>query len=102
MRHGALLGIVSVKDYAREVVLTDRSSKKVLVEEIMTTPVITTTPDQTVGNGLAVMTRESIRHLPVLLDGDVVGVVSMADLARSLVSEQASAIDHLRRYVGQE
>ena len=100
MRNGALLGIVSVKDYARELILKGRSSQDVLVEEIMTTPVITTVPDQTVGNGLAVMTRESIRHLPVLLDGDVVGVVSMADLARSLVAEQAFTIDQLQRYVG--
>lgn len=100
MKDGALLGIVSVKDYGRELVLRDRRSKEVLVEEIMTTPVITTSPDRTVGSGLAIMTRESIRHLPVLVDGNVVGVVSMADLARSLVSEQAFTIDQLQRYVG--
>ncbi len=100
MKDGALLGIVSVKDYGRELVLRDRRSKEVLVQEIMTTPVITTSPDRTVGSGLAIMTRESIRHLPVLVDGNVVGVVSMADLARSLVSEQAFTIDQLQRYVG--
>jgi signal-transduction protein with cAMP-binding, CBS, and nucleotidyltransferase domain len=100
MRDGALLGIVSAKDYGREVVLKGRSSKDVLVQEIMTTPVLTTTPDQTVGSGLAIMTRESIRHLPVLVDGKVAGVVSMADLARSLVSEQAFTIDQLHRYIG--
>src|SRR5271170_6276834 len=69
MRNGVLLGIVSVKGYARELVLKGRPSKDVLVEEIMTTQVITTTPDQTVGSGLAIMTRERIRHLPVLVDG---------------------------------
>jgi CBS domain-containing protein len=100
MREGALLGIVSAKDYGREVVLKGRSPKDVLVEEIMTTPVITITPDQTVGSGLAVMTHESVRHLPVLVEGKVIGVVSMADLARSLVSEQAFTIDQLQRYVG--
>jgi CBS domain-containing protein len=102
MRSGALLGIVSVKDYARELVLKGRSSKDVLVEEIMTTPVITTTPDRTVGSGLAVMTSERIRHLPVIAGGNVVGVVSMADLARSLISEQVFAIDELQRYVGRK
>jgi CBS domain-containing protein len=90
MRDGALIGIVSAKDYRREVVLKGRSWKNVLVQEIMTTPVLTTTPDQNVGSGLAIMTRESIRHLPVLAHGKVVGVVSMADLACSLVSEQCS------------
>ena len=102
MRDGALLGIVSAKDYGREVVLKGKSAKDVRLEEIMTTPVITITPDQTVGSGLAVMTRASIRHLPVLVDGNVVGVVSMADLTRSLVSEQAFTIDQLHRYVGQK
>jgi CBS domain-containing protein len=100
MKDSALLGIVSVKDYARELVLKERNSKDVLVEEIMTTPVITISPDRTVRSGLAIMTDESIRHLPVLVDGKVVGVVSMADLARSLVSEQAFTIDQLQRYVG--
>jgi CBS domain-containing protein len=100
MRDDALLGIVSAKDYGREVVLKGRSSEDVLVQEIMTTPVLTTTPDQTVGSGLAIMTRESIRHLPVLVEGKVVGVVTMADLARALVAEQAFTIDQLHRYVG--
>jgi CBS domain-containing protein len=100
MKDGALLGIVSAKDYGREVVLKGRSPKDVLVQEIMTTPVLTTTPDQTVGSGLAIMTRESIRHLPVLVEGKVIGVVSMADLARALVAEQAFTIDQLHKYVG--
>jgi CBS domain-containing protein len=100
MNEGVLLGIVSVKDYGRKVVLKGRASRDVLVEEIMTTPVTTITPDATVSTGLAVMTSESIRHLPVLVDGKVVGVVSMADLARSLVSEQAFTIDELKKYVG--
>ena len=102
MKSDVLVGILSVKDYGREVVLKDRSSKDVRVEEIMTTPVITTTPDRTVGTELVVMTSKSIRHLPVLANGRVVGVVSMADLARSLVSEQAFTIDELRKYVGQK
>jgi CBS domain-containing protein len=102
MRDGALLGIVSVKDYARELVLKGRDPKDVTVAEIMTTAVVTISPDRTVSNGLAIMTRERIRHLPVLADGNVVGVVSMADLARSLVSEQAFTIDQLQRYVGQK
>lgn len=97
-----LLGIVSAKDYGREVVLKGRSSKDVLVREIMTAPVLTTTPERTVAGDLAVMARESIRHLPVIVDGKTVGVVSMADLVKSLVSEQAFAIDELRKYVGQK
>jgi CBS domain-containing protein len=102
MKAGALLGILSAKDYGREVLLKDKSPKDVLVKEIMTTPVLTTTPDRTVGSDLALMTSKSIRHLPVLADGKVVGVVSMRDLALSLVSEQAFMIDELRKYVGQQ
>lgn len=102
MGDGRLQGIVSVKDYGRDVVLKDRSSKAVQVDEIMTSPVITIAKDQTVGSGLAVMTHEGIRHLPVLADGSVVGVVSMGDLARSLVSEQAFTIDELHKYVGRK
>jgi signal-transduction protein with cAMP-binding, CBS, and nucleotidyltransferase domain len=102
MKSDTLLGILSAKDYGRKVLLKDKSPKGVLVKEIMTTPVITTTLDRTVGSDLALMTQESIRHLPVLADGKVVGVVSMADLARSLVSEQAFMIDELQKYVGQK
>jgi CBS domain-containing protein len=102
MKAGTLLGILSAKDYGREVLLKDKSPKDVLVQEIMTTPVITTTPNRTVGSDLALMTSKSIRHLPVLADGKVVGVVSMRDLAISLVSEQAFMIDELRKYVGQQ
>jgi signal-transduction protein with cAMP-binding, CBS, and nucleotidyltransferase domain len=102
MKDGQLRGIISVKDYGRDVVLKDRSSKDVRVDEIMTSPVITIAHDQTVGSGLAVMTHEGIRHLPVLADGSVVGVVSMGDLARSLVSEQAFTIDELHKYVGRK
>jgi signal-transduction protein with cAMP-binding, CBS, and nucleotidyltransferase domain len=102
MKAGPLLGILSAKDYGREVLLKDKSPKDVLVKDIMTSPVITTTPDRTVGSDLALMTSKSIRHLPVLADGKVVGVVSMRDLAVSLVSEQAFMIDELRKYVGQQ
>jgi CBS domain-containing protein len=102
MRAGTLLGIISAKDYGRKVVLKGRSSKDVLVQEIMTTPVFTTTLDRTVGGDLAVMTCESIRHLPVLADGETVGIVSMADLVKSLVSEQAFVIEELRKYVGHQ
>ncbi len=102
IKGGDLVGILSAKDYGREVVLKGKSSKDVLVQDIMTAPVLTTTLDRTVGGDLALMTRESIRHLPVLADGKVVGVVSMADLAKSLVSEQAFTINELRKYVGHQ
>jgi CBS domain-containing protein len=97
---GKLTGIVSAKDYGNKVVLRDRSPKEVRVEEIMTSPVVTVAPDVTVTECIGIMTRCHIRHLPVFNEGELVGVISLGDLARALISDQTFKIDQLMTYVG--
>jgi CBS domain-containing protein len=97
---GTLVGIISIRDYGRKVVLEGKSSRDVLVQEIMTTSLITVTPETTVLEAMALMTRHHIRHLPVLEQGQLDGIVSMADLVSEVVSGQAFAIDQLQKYVG--
>jgi CBS domain-containing protein len=100
IEHGSLLGIVSAKDYGSRVVLQGKNGKEVLVREIMTSPVLTVGPDLKVMDGVQIMTTKKIRHLPVLEDGKLVGVVTLADLARAILAEQEHNIDQLMRYVG--
>jgi CBS domain-containing protein len=95
----ALVGIISERDYARKVVLEGKSSKQTLVREIMSTPVRFVRPETWVGEAMRFMTEQRIRHLPVLEGERVVGVVSMGDLVRSLVDEQAAEIEHLHAYI---
>ncbi len=99
MEHGKLVGIFSERDYARKVILLGKSSKKTLVKEIMTSHVVYSTPDMTNDQGLTLMTAKYIRHLPVL-DGDtLVGIVSIGDLVRSIISEQKEMISQLEQYI---
>jgi CBS domain-containing protein len=97
---GALAGIVSARDYGRKVILTGKSPKDVRVQEIMTTSLITVTPETTILDAMELMTRHHIRHLPVLEDGQLAGVVSMGDLVGEVISGQAFTIDQLQKYVG--
>jgi len=93
------VGIISERDYARDVVLKDRSSKETLVKEIMSDKVMYADPNQTVDECLAVMTEKRIRHLPVM-DGDqMLGLVSMGDLVKIIIAEQKLTIDQLERYI---
>ena len=98
---GKLAGIVSARDYGRKVILEGKSAKDVRVQEIMTTSLVTVTPEATVLDAMALMNRHHFRHLPVLKDGTLDGVVTMADLMSEVISGQAFTIDQLHTYIGQ-
>jgi CBS domain-containing protein len=99
MSEGKLYGIVSERDYARKVILRDRSSRMTQVREIMTTPVLTVTPKDTVGECMRLMTKHRIRHLPVLNGDCVVGIVSIGDLVNWIVRAQEDTIGQLEGYI---
>jgi CBS domain-containing protein len=94
-----LVGIVSERDYARKVILKGKSSRATLVNEIMTSPVIFATPDQAVDECMGIITRRRIRHLPIMENDNVLGVVSIGDLVKWVVSEQEETIEHLQNYI---
>jgi len=99
LKDESLVGVISERDYARDVVLKDRSSKETLVKDIMSDKVVYADPHQTVDECLAVMTEKRIRHLPVM-DGDqMIGLVSMGDLVKVIIAEQKLTIDQLERYI---
>ncbi len=96
---GELVGMLSERDYARKVILQGRSSRDTRVSEIMTTHVITVTPDDTVENGMRLMTEHRVRHLPVLSRGSLMGIVSIGDLVNWVISAHQEEIQHLRTYI---
>ena len=96
---GQLVGIISARDYGRKVVLGGKSSRDVRVQEIMTTSLVTITPETTVLDAMELMTRHHIRHLPVLAEGKLVGLVSMGDMVSEVISGQAFTIDQLKKYI---
>jgi CBS domain-containing protein len=96
---GQLLGIVSERDYARKVILQGRSSHETPVAEIMSSPVLTVTPENTVGECMHLVTEKRIRHLPVMENGRVTGMVSIGDLVNWVISEQQHTIRHLETFI---
>lgn len=99
MAEGKLAGMFSERDYARKVILKDRSSKDTLVCEIMTAPVVTVTPKQSVEECMRLMTENRIRHLPVVDRDQVVGVVSIGDLVNWIITAHEETIGHLQSYI---
>src|SRR5258708_6506527 len=94
-----LLGMVSERDYTRKVILKGRASKNTRVEEIMTREPIVVTPEETVGECMRLMTAKRVRHLPVMENGKMVGILSIGDLVKWIISAQEATIDQLTKYV---
>jgi CBS domain-containing protein len=99
LSEGRLAGIISERDYARKVILRDRSSKQTQVREIMTAQVITARPDSTVEDCMRLMTENRIRHLPVVDGEKVIGVVSIGDMVNWTISAHEETIGQLQNYI---
>jgi CBS domain-containing protein len=99
MSSGRLAGLVSERDYARKVILKGKSSRDTRVDEIMTGPPVTVTPGQTVDECMRLMTEHRIRHLPVVENEWVLGIVSIGDLVNWIISAQEHAINQLHSYI---
>jgi CBS domain-containing protein len=92
-------GIFSERDYARKVILLGKTSRETVVSEIMTTRVVSVEPDWTADQCMALMTEKRIRHLPVIEQGRLIGVISIGDVVRVVVDEQQFTINSLQRYI---
>ncbi len=99
MDEGRLVGILSERDYARKVILLDRSSRDTPVADIMTARVSVVPPDMLTEECMALMTDKHIRHLPVVDGDEVVGVISVGDVVKAAISEREFIIDQLERYI---
>ena len=99
LESGELVGIISERDCTRRLILKERAPKDTLVREIMTSSVITVRPDQTVEECMALVTAKRVRHLPVLADGQLIGIVSIGDLVKDIISEQVFMIQQLENYI---
>lgn len=99
MKEGVLLGIISERDYARKVILKNRSSQDTPVGDIMTANPVTVTPEATVHHCMELMTDGRFRHLPVTEAGRVIGMLSIGDLVKAVIEAQSRQIEHLERYI---
>jgi len=99
MQGDELQGIVTERDYARKVIIKGRSSETTAVGEIMTAKVCTATVQDTVNNCMTVMTERKIRHLPVVDEGKVIGMISIGDLVQAIITDQQEEIEHLEHYI---
>ena len=94
-----LVGIVTERDYARKVILMARSSKTATVSEIMSTNIFTVSPDQTIDECMELLTEKRVRHLPVMDEGRLMGLISIGDVVKTIISVQESTIQHLEQYI---
>lgn len=101
MENDELVGIITERDYARKVILMGRTSKDTTVGEIMSSKLVTVTPEHKVKQCMEMMTGRRIRHLPVLNDGKLVGLISIGDVVKSVIASQANMIEHLESYIYQ-
>ena len=99
MQDAQVVGLISERDYARKVILHGRASPTTLVKEIMTSHVVHTHLDQSIEECMALVTEKRIRHLPVMAEGKLVGVISIGDLVKSIISDQQFIIEQLVRYI---
>jgi CBS domain-containing protein len=96
---GKLVGVFSERDYARKVILKGRSSKDTMVGELMTDLVYYVSPEHTVNECMAIMTAKHIRHIPVIDEGALVGIITIGDVVNSMISEQNITIRDLENYI---
>ena len=97
-----LVGLISERDYARKVILQGKASMATQVREIMTVKVTSISPGRSVKEAMAVMTEKRIRHLPVMEEGKIIGVISIGDLVKSIIADQEFVINQLEKYISGE
>ena len=93
------IGIFSERDYARKIILKGKSSKGTLLEEVMTKELITVTRDHKIDQCMEIMTEKKIRHLPILEDKKIVGIISIGDVLKIMIKEQKDLINHLQKFI---
>ena len=99
IENGGLVGIISERDYTRKVILKGKSSKETPVKDIMTQEPLTAHPGDSVTECMHVMTEKRVRHLPVVEGGQMIGLISIGDLVRRIISAQTATIDNLEKYI---
>jgi CBS domain-containing protein len=99
VENGKLVGIFTERDYARKLILKGKSSKDTQIRDLMTSNLVTVTPDTSIDDCMRVMTGRKIRHLPVLDKGELVGIISIGDVVHFVIEEQKSIIEHLEHYI---
>ena len=99
IENGKMVGIFTERDYARKLILKGKSSKDTLISELMTTKVVTVGPDTSIEECMWLMSDKKFRHLPVVENEELVGVISISDVVRNVINEQRSIIEHLEQYI---
>jgi CBS domain-containing protein len=96
---GTVAGILSERDYARKVILLGKSSRELKAREIMSANVYFVTPEQNIEDCMELFTNKRVRHLPVLQNDELVGIISIGDVVKAIIADQESTIKHLENYI---